>query len=862
MYYGISNPFLKPAVVNRKPAVAGNRPADLAASQSALRASLVEDAQHTSQRDEIHFAGKKDKRSSDSESSDPMSESTSWKSADALSSDSEQEDAAKDAGKQKGAAKKSNPSDRTSRYELRSVRGGGVQKPVSPKRRLVKQTPDTATAVPVKTGEKAAAARLADSQSFDSLNGFIVRDSIDVEKERQTARKQAKINRYNLEDTESESEKSEKPIANSRPRRKAAPTQFTAPGPAKGQLDTESELRTEFLKKLLGEDLSDSEGPEPISYKKSPFGPQEKPLGFQRVIGMEPLKKALNRLLVRPYHPTDKSGHGLQAMSQGIMLYGPTGSGKTFLAKAAAEEAKANYLEMSSADLLESNPASKIKEYFNAAAETSAENGRPTVLALDNVEMIGRERGEGGGADRELPALLNSMQSAGKNKVFVVASTTRPDQVDSALGSKNRLNRVDYVAPPQVDERKKLLAHFIQSVNGSKIPLNPALNLDDLARKTNRYSPADLKELVGEAYRNALDMDQPELDGKAFAEALDTVRPSLPLNVDGLFQRLAHKFKPNAFNQTGHDKDLPAGPQIVAHTQSLFGDGKRLGFQRIAGMGALKKDLSHFYLDVLRNPGILDRYPILKDSAIGMLMYGPPGCGKTYFAQALAEEANANFSQLSGGAIGSIYIHGTVQAIREAFDNAAATARETGRPTIMLIDEVDTIAPSRAAEDSHQHNREEMGEFLKQLNDSARKNVFVIATTNNPQNLDSAMFRPGRIGRKVYVGPPDRENREQLLRHYIDLNPESKDETLNMKALAEKLKQYASSDIKALVVEAANQARQNNNGKLDQSAFDKALAIVKPSLSERVDETYKQAMAHLEPQQESDTTLSKSMMYL
>ena len=220
---------------------------------------------------------------------------------------------------------------------------------------------------------------------------------------------------------------------------------------------------------------------------------------------------------------------------------------------------------------------------------------------------------------------------------------------------------------------------------------------------------------------------------------------------------------------------------------------KKGGFADVAGMDDLKKMLTERVIWVLRDKEKAAKYRLLPPN--GMLLYGPPGCGKTYFAEKFAEESHFNYMVVNGSDIGSTYIHGTQGKIAALFQEAAAKA-----PTVLCFDEFDSFVPARGSE-AARHRPEEVNEFLSQLNNCAQKGIFVIGTTNRMDMIDPAVLRKGRLDLHIEVPAPDQATREAMFRHHLKGRPLSDD--VDVTRLAELTDGYASSDIAFIANDAA-----------------------------------------------------------
>lgn len=217
------------------------------------------------------------------------------------------------------------------------------------------------------------------------------------------------------------------------------------------------------------------------------------------------------------------------------------------------------------------------------------------------------------------------------------------------------------------------------------------------------------------------------------------------------------------------------------------------GFADVAGMDDLKKMLTERVIWVLRDREKARKYRLLPPN--GLLLYGPPGCGKTYFAEKFAEESRFNYMLVNGSDIGSTYIHGTQGKIAALFQEAAAKA-----PTVLCFDEFDSFVPARGS-DAARHRPEEVNEFLSQLNNCSQRGIFVIGTTNRMDMIDPAILRKGRLDLQVEIPAPDAGTRQAMFIHHLKNRPLADD--IDTAALAAITDGYASSDIAFIVNDAA-----------------------------------------------------------
>jgi len=254
--------------------------------------------------------------------------------------------------------------------------------------------------------------------------------------------------------------------------------------------------------------------------------------------------------------------------------------------------------------------------------------------------------------------------------------------------------------------------------------------------------------------------------------------------------------------------------------------GKGNGFKDIAGMDQLKQMLTQKVIFILKDKEKAAKYKLLPPN--GMLFYGPPGCGKSFFAEKFAEETGFNFMLVKASDLGSIYVHGSQGKIADLFKKA-----EESKPTIICFDEFDAFVPNRSNKGA-EHQAGEVNEFLSQLNNCAQRGIFVIATSNRPDMIDPAVLRTGRIDKMVYIPMPDKEARSEMFKLHLDGRPCS---DINSERLAELTDGYIASDIAYIVNDAAMGAAFNDQP-ITQQLLEEIISSVHPSISKEVINSY------------------------
>ena len=251
------------------------------------------------------------------------------------------------------------------------------------------------------------------------------------------------------------------------------------------------------------------------------------------------------------------------------------------------------------------------------------------------------------------------------------------------------------------------------------------------------------------------------------------------------------------------------------------------GFDEIAGMHDLKEMLYQDVILPLQDRDLYAQYQVSVPN--GLMLYGPPGCGKTFVAQKFAVEVGYNFIELKPSDIASIYVHGTQEKIREVFKKA-----EENAPTLLFIDEIDAVMPSRDGNLYHSY-ASEVNEFLVQMTECHGRGIFILAATNRPEKIDPAILRTGRLDKVVYLGPPDLPARLELLTHLLKNRPLESD--LQIEALAQSMENFVSSDIAFVVNEAAREALRERQ-KIGTAHVERILDKTQPSVSKAQIESY------------------------
>ena len=355
---------------------------------------------------------------------------------------------------------------------------------------------------------------------------------------------------------------------------------------------------------------------------------------------------------------------------------------------------------------------------------------------------------------------------------------------------------------------------------------------------TSRYEEQDRVDAILNEREKGLkvpDIQKFELD----EQLVNTIIKSLCYDVEDRFQSAKEFIKAidgeiKIERQSTKRKFLSDGPTKGNEAPKVTKKSGE-GFAAVAGMEELKTKLREEVIEPLHNPEEYKRYGITIPN--GMLLYGPPGCGKTFFAKHFAEEVGFNFMFVTGGTLKSKWVNATQENIANMFKEA-----EENAPTIIFIDEINEIVPNRES-DVHEMSRSAVNEMLAQMDRTGEKGIFIIGATNYPHMIDPAILRAGRIEKKYYVGVPDKDGRKALFKLYLSKRPF--DFGLNYDELADLTANYVSADIQLIVNDASRNALKQKS-KITMELLKAAISETRPSLSEAELERYVSIRAEMD----------------
>jgi len=523
---------------------------------------------------------------------------------------------------------------------------------------------------------------------------------------------------------------------------------------------------------------------------------------------LEEVKGRIREIVELPMrHPELFKHLGIEP-PKGILLHGPPGVGKTLLAKALANEIGAYFIAINGPEIMSKfygESEARLREIFE-----EAEKNAPAIIFIDEIDAIAPKREEVvGEVEKRVVAQLLTLMDGLKERgrIIVIGATNRIDAVDPALRRPGRFDREIEIPPPDKRARKAIL-----EVHTRNVPLEKDVNLEEIAGLTHGYTGADLAALVKEAAMAAL---------RRFlrTEKIDLNKPIPP---DMLMKLKVTK------------KDFIDAMKLVHPTlmREVLVEVPEVRWDDIGGLEDVKQQLREAIEWPLKSPEIFEKMGIRPPR--GVLLYGPPGCGKTLLAKAVATESGANFIAVKGPEILSKWVGESEKAIREIFKKARTYA-----PAVVFFDEIDAIAPTRGLYADSRVTERVVSQLLTEM-DSIEKlsNVIVIAATNRPDLVDPALLRPGRLEKIVYVAPPDRRARLEILRIHTKRMPLAKD--VDLEEIAERTDGYSGADLAALVREAAmNALREDLNiSKVNMRHFRAAMNTIGPSITKEMIKFY------------------------
>ena len=534
-------------------------------------------------------------------------------------------------------------------------------------------------------------------------------------------------------------------------------------------------------------------------------------ISYEDIGGLRPVIQKVREMIELPLrHPELFERLGVEA-PKGVLLHGPPGTGKTLLARAVASETNANFLSIGGPEIMSKyygESEERLRDVFKEAQENA-----PSIIFIDEIDSIAPKREDVTGevekrVTSQLLSLMDGLQSRGK--VVVIGATNRPNAIDPALRRPGRFDREIEIGVPDRDGRLEVL-----EIHTRGMPLAEDVDLKKLADVTHGFVGADLESLAKEAAIRALRRILPEINLEAQSIPGDILNKIIVKMAD--FQDALKEIEPSAMREV-----LVEIPDVT--------------WDQVGGLEDVKEELREAVEWPLKYPDLFAQLNATPPK--GLLLYGPPGTGKTLLAKAVAHESESNFISVKGPELLNKFVGESEKAVREVFRKARQAS-----PCIIFFDEIDSVAPTRGSSMGDSHVTERViSQFLTEMDGLEElRNVIIIAATNRPDIIDSALLRPGRFDRLLFVPPPDLEARKQIFKIHTRKTPLADD--VNLDELARKTDGYTGADIASLAntgvmlalrehiskAKDPEDAKKRAKGlKVAKRHFDEALQKIKP----------------------------------
>ena len=505
---------------------------------------------------------------------------------------------------------------------------------------------------------------------------------------------------------------------------------------------------------------------------------------------------------------------------KGLLLCGPPGCGKTTLAYAIGGQFEIPFYKITGPDIISSLSGESeqiIRNLFNTVTQSA-----PSILFIDEIEtIIGRREQANKEMERRIVAQImtciddiNEKQFEINAPVFIIGATSKPEFIDSSMRRSGRFDVEIHIGFPSGEMREEMLKCITK-----KNKISPKINFFEIAKKTPGYLAADLQALCRAAGHNAINRLIKNENNIIEENELENIKNE---NIKNLFIEQ-------------EDFDLALTQIQPTSKREGFSTIPNVSWENVGGLKDLREELYYDIVLPIINPQKLKLVGISK--AAGVLLYGPPGCGKTLLAKAVANEAKANFISIKGPELLNKYVGESERAIRSLFIRA-----KNSSPCIIFFDELDALVPKRSNENNNSSERV-VNQLLTEMDGlEDRKQIFIIAATNRPDIIDPAMLRPGRLDKLLYVPLPDYEDRCSILSTITKNLKLDKDINFDNINNDKRMEGFSGADIAALVREAQLHALKRLNQKekeneeinefnINMSDFEYSLNNILPSVS-------------------------------
>jgi len=492
---------------------------------------------------------------------------------------------------------------------------------------------------------------------------------------------------------------------------------------------------------------------------------------------------------------------------KGVLFYGPSGTGKTLMAKAVSQESNAHFISINGPEIMSKfygASEGRLREIFREAEENA-----PSIIFIDEIDSIAPKRVDTSGeVERRVVSQLLSLLDGlrGRGEIICIGATNRINALDEALRRPGRFDREIEFGVPNVKGRKEIF-----QIHTRGMPFEDDVDLDHYAEITYGFVGADIMAVCREAAMFALRKILPKIN-------LDEPIPS------DIIQDL--KITDDDFMQAINMIEPSAMREVMVEIPNV-------SWEDVGGLESIKEELKEAVEWPLKYPKLFEKAGIRPLN--GILLFGPPGCGKTLLAKAIATESKSNFISIKGPEIFSKWVGESEKAVREIFRKARQAA-----PSIIYFDEIDAISSGRGEYAGTQVYASIVNQILVEMDGiENRKGIVTIASTNRPDIVDPAFLRPGRFDRLIYVDAPDFESRLNILEVHSKEMPLADD--VSLKHIAQITEGYSGADLENLCREAGMQAIREKMEELEEvenKHFEFALSKIKSTLPTEVIQRY------------------------
>jgi len=472
-------------------------------------------------------------------------------------------------------------------------------------------------------------------------------------------------------------------------------------------------------------------------------------VGYDNIGGcsrqLEQIKEAIDLPL---RHPELFKSVGI-SQPRGILMYGPPGTGKTLIARAVANETGAFFFTINGPEVmskLAGESEANLRKIFKESEEKS-----PSVIFIDEIDSMAPKRDKTQGeVDKRIVSQLLTLMDGLKEKsnVIIIGATNRPNSIDPALRRYGRFEREINIGVPDMEGRVEIL-----KIHTRKLRVSKEVNLREIASKTHGYVGADLAQVCTEAAMICIRENARRLDTDTDTPLDERILMHLVVKPEH-FERALRNSKP-------------------ANLREAMVEIPNVKWTDIGGLEEVKSKMMEMIKLPIESPELYSEFGLTIPK--GVLLYGPPGCGKTMMAKAIASECGANFLSVKGPELLSMWLGEAESNVRELFEKARQAS-----PCIIFFDEIDALAKSRGMSMGSDPGSNAVERVLTQIltemdGISSSKQVFVVGATNRPEVIDSAILRPGRLDQLIYIPLPDRPSRETILRNSLARAPLSRE---------------------------------------------------------------------------------------